>query len=105
MKGTGGDPGWYFVLQERPGEARFGLEVSPHRPIETFDDVAWPDAMPGITPGQFLPASALASVLLTRAIDQTSDPDKHDQWSDDTKGRSGQLSALRAGHMCCSGSQ
>ena len=39
VKGTGGDPGWYFVLQERPGEARFGLEVSRTAPIETFDDV------------------------------------------------------------------
>ena len=37
MKGTGGDPGWYFVLQERPGEARFGLEVSRTAAIETFD--------------------------------------------------------------------
>ena len=48
VKGTGGDPGWYFVLQERPGEARFGLEVSRTAPIETFDDVSWNDAMPGI---------------------------------------------------------
>ena len=28
VKGTSGDPGWYFVLQERPGEARFGLELT-----------------------------------------------------------------------------
>ena len=49
MKGTGGDPGWYFVLQERPGEARFGLELSRTAPIETFDDVTWEDAMPGVT--------------------------------------------------------
>jgi hypothetical protein len=81
VKGTGGDPGWYFVLQERPGEARFGLEVSPTT-IETFDDVSWPDALPGITPGQFLPASALAAVVLQQP-DAVSDPDKHDQWVDD----------------------
>ena len=36
VKGTGGDPGWYFVLQERPGEARFGLEVSPRRADRDF---------------------------------------------------------------------
>jgi hypothetical protein len=81
VKGTGGDPGWYFVLQERPGEARFGLEVSPTT-IETFDDVSWPDAVPGGKPGQFLPASALGAVTLQEP-NQTSDPDKHDQWTND----------------------
>lgn len=84
VKGTGGDPGWYFVLQERPGEARFGLEVAPITPIQTFDDVSWPDAIPAANPGQFLPASSLASVLLHEPSNAT-DPDKHDQWSDDTK--------------------
>ena len=82
VKGTDGDPGWYFVLQERPGEARFGLEVSRDAPIETFDDVTWADAVPGGQPGQFLPASALPSVVLTQPSDVT-DPDKYDQWSDD----------------------
>lgn len=94
VKGTGGDPGWYFVLQERPGEARFGLEVSRTLPIETFDDVAWPDAMPGALPGQFLPASALASVGLTEPTAAT-DPDKHDQWSDDEKVDPASISSAR----------
>ena len=84
VKGTGGDPGWYFVLQERPGEARFGLELSRTAPIETFDDVTWNDALPGIASGQFLTASTLASVALTEPS-AVADPDKHDQWSDDEK--------------------
>lgn len=84
VKGTGGDPGWYFVLQERPGEARFGLEISRTAPIETFDDATWADAKAGITPGQFLPAGALASVVLAEPSSVT-DPDKHDQWADDKK--------------------
>jgi hypothetical protein len=53
------------VLQERPGEARFGLELSRTAPIETFDDVTWNDASPGIAAGQFLAASTLSSVGLT----------------------------------------
>jgi hypothetical protein len=83
-KGTGGDPGWYFVLQERPGEARFGLEVSPAAQIETFDDLCWNDAMPGIKPGQFLPAGALSSVGFVEPSPVT-DPPKHDQWNDDRR--------------------
>jgi len=83
-KGSGGDPGWYFVLQERPGEARFGLELSRAEAAETFDDLAWSDALPGIQPGQFLPAGALATVPLAEPS-ATSDAPKHDQWLDDRR--------------------
>jgi hypothetical protein len=82
VKGNGGDSGWYFVLQERPGEPRFGLEAARSEPIETLDDLAW--TISGATPGQFLPASALASVALTEPSNAT-DPVKHDQWNDDRK--------------------
>jgi len=92
VKGTGGDPGWYFVLQERPGEARFGLEPSPNVPIGTFDDVCWNDAMPGITPGQFLGAEALSNVLFT---EPSGDPPKHDQWSDDRRVNPASVSSAR----------
>src|SRR5204863_7443518 len=43
-KGDAANPGWFFVLQETPGEARFGLDtqlpdltVSSH----TWDDASW----------------------------------------------------------------
>jgi hypothetical protein len=94
VKGTGGDPGWYFVLQERPGEARFGLEVSRTAAVETFDDVTWGDAMPGGKPGQFLPASALSSLTLQEP-NKASDPDKHDQWADDEKVKPASASSAR----------
>ena len=94
VKGTNGDPGWYFVLQERPGEARFGLEVSPVTTIETFDDLSWPDAVPGIKAGKFLPAAALSSVTLQEP-NQVSDPDTYDQWSDDEKVDPASVSSAR----------
>jgi hypothetical protein len=79
VKGTGTDPGWYFVLQERPGEARFGLELTRSTPVEAFDDLSWDDAMPGGKPGQFLPADILPNVLLTPPSDEV----KHLQYVDD----------------------
>jgi hypothetical protein len=97
-KGTGGDPGWYFVLQERPGEARFGLEVARTAPIETFDDVCWTDAMPGITPGQFLSAGALSNVGFTEPS-AVSDPPKHDQWIDDKRVDPASVSSARWAYM------
>ena len=44
-------PGWFFVLKERPGEPRFGLDDArgAGEPIVTVNDLAWSDA--GTTPG------------------------------------------------------
>jgi hypothetical protein len=85
VKGSNTDPGWYFVLQERPGEARFGLELTRAGDKETFDDLTWDDAMPGGKPGQFLPAGALANVILTQPSSAPADADKLLQFKDDEK--------------------
>ncbi|WP_319461385.1 hypothetical protein [Micromonospora sp. RTP1Z1] len=38
------DPGWFFVLQERPGQPRFGLDTDRHPAgLRTWDDLSWPD--------------------------------------------------------------
>jgi hypothetical protein len=38
------DPGWFFVIKERPGEPRFGLDVSRDgAPINSWSDLSWPD--------------------------------------------------------------
>jgi hypothetical protein len=41
------DPGWFFVIKERPGEPRFGLDLpqAPHATIKTWNDLAWSDVM------------------------------------------------------------
>lgn len=85
VKGSGTDPGWYFVLQERPGEARFGLELTRSGDKGTFDDLTWDDAMPGGKPGQFLPAGALANVILKQPSSAPADADKLLQFRDDEK--------------------
>ncbi|MFN8204006.1 MAG: hypothetical protein U0S48_15685 [Solirubrobacteraceae bacterium] len=54
------DPGWFFVLMERPGEARFGLDdATPPEGLRTWDDLAW-DALaaPGGTPNVAVTANA-----------------------------------------------
>ncbi|MFD6879688.1 MULTISPECIES: hypothetical protein [unclassified Streptomyces] len=37
------DPGWFFVIKERPGEPRFGLDIERDGSLETWNDLAWPD--------------------------------------------------------------
>jgi hypothetical protein len=62
----GDDPGWFFVIKERPGEPRFGLEISRSGAIKIFDQITWDDALPGGGPGKFLLAGSLAHVTLTQ---------------------------------------
>jgi hypothetical protein len=37
------DPGWFFVISERPGEPRFGLDLTAAATRRTWNDLAWPD--------------------------------------------------------------
>ena len=59
------DPGWFFVIKERPGEPRFGLDDRP-RGASPRSSTTSPGRtpVPGITTASFLPAAALASITL-----------------------------------------
>lgn len=38
------DAGWFFIIKERPGEPRFGLDIERGgAPINTWSDLAWDD--------------------------------------------------------------
>ena len=90
------DPGWFFVLQERPGEPRFGLEVSRSGDLETFDQLTWDDAMPGGAGGQQLSASALSNVVLAPA---QGDADQQQQHAEDTQVNSATISSARWAYL------
>jgi hypothetical protein len=52
-----GDPGWFFVIEERPGEARFGLDEpaaggGAPGPLVTWNDLSWGHV--GVEPGRCL---------------------------------------------------
>ena len=90
----GDDPGWFFVIKQRPGEPRFGLELTRPGPAEVFTELTWDDALPGNTPGQFLPANDLESVALTPP--SLPDPDdKTSQYNDDEKVDAAAVSSAR----------
>jgi hypothetical protein len=37
------DPGWFFVIKERPGEPRFGLDEGKNNTFRTWNDLGWGD--------------------------------------------------------------
>ncbi|MBF6222798.1 hypothetical protein IU479_32450 [Nocardia abscessus] len=102
VKGGTGDnqsdaPGWYFVLKERPGEPRFGLDTA--RPtgdnIVTVNDLAWPDM--GVTPGAQLDAGALAILPLSEP--GVGEGEKKDQHDDDVRVVGAPISAARWAYL------
>ena len=49
-------PGWFFVIKERPGEPRFGLDIGKTEAgeIEVWNDLAWENVTPAVPKGGFL---------------------------------------------------
>jgi hypothetical protein len=41
------DPGWFFVIKERPGDPRFGADVDERADVEVWNDLSWPAVDPG----------------------------------------------------------
>lgn len=61
-------PGWFFVIKQRPGEPRFGLdETSPLTVATSWDGLWWGNVAPG------------PNIDLTPALDHVDIPD-HQRW-------------------------
>ena len=56
--GTGEDPqdepGWFFVIKERPGEPHFGLDIKREGDVNVWNDLTWDDVMPGAAANSFI---------------------------------------------------
>lgn len=75
------DPGWFFVIRERPGEPRFGLDISREGQLNVWNDLAWDDVAPA--PAARIPVGAGAPTLhLTEPTDPSLE-EKVEQWGDD----------------------
>lgn len=52
------DPGWFFVIKERPGEPRFGLDIgdgdSDTSEVKTWNDLSWDHIQPAVAEGNFM---------------------------------------------------
>ena len=85
------DPGWFFVIKERPSEPRFGLDVpqsSPQATIHTWNDLAWTDVLNSYEPGKFLRIGektvSVTNPGATSEAKEQYDEDSRFQWRSDT---------------------
>ncbi|MEV4441374.1 hypothetical protein AB0K09_20585 [Streptomyces sp. NPDC049577] len=74
------DAGWFFVIKERPGEPRFGLDLSRDGALEVWNDLAWPDVRP--TGKGYIPL-AQGSPTLTLTAPPPERPEKAEQHAED----------------------
>jgi hypothetical protein len=75
------DPGWFFVIRERPGEPRFGFDVDPAAQLNVWNDVAWSDVRSATAPAFVVAGPGAPPLSLT---EPTGDAiEKHEQWLED----------------------
>lgn len=76
-------PGWFFVIKERPGEPRFGLDIGRDGPIQVWNDLAWPDVVPNLADGDFIDISKAPTRTLPNTAPSGSAQEKAAQWQED----------------------
>ena len=78
-------PGWFFVVKEREGEPRFGLDIERDAgdKIWVWNDLAWEDVVPGVTSGSFIDLATTPTVPLTLDALPAEEIEKQDQRVED----------------------
>ena len=76
------DPGWFFVLKERPGEPRFGLDTDKQDHLATWNDLSWQDIQPG-APGSFIQITNATPTLTLVSPTLPDEEEKQEQHADD----------------------
>ena len=74
------DPGWFFVIRERPGEPRFGFDIERTGGLNVWNDLAWSDI--NVTDG-FIPAGPTAPNRTLTEPTASADAEKVPQWNED----------------------
>lgn len=82
------DPGWFFVIKERPGEPRFGLDIGDGgnldeaNKIQIWNDLSWGDLK--IDQGEYLDVAS-QEIIVAEQVLGDSDAEKTQQQTEDKK--------------------
>jgi hypothetical protein len=73
-------PGWFFRIEEVPGDARFGFDESraAGTQINIWGDLAWPDVAPVLVDGSPVRISDIPALTLVEPTGNAAE--KHPQW-------------------------
>jgi hypothetical protein len=88
--GDEGRAGWFFVIKERPGEARFGLDEGPGtQPPQIWSDLTWNHAAPEAAPGAHLTLTQAIQLVEPTDASQAEFTARKAQWGEDKQVRWG----------------
>jgi hypothetical protein len=81
------DPGWFFVIKERPGEPRFGFDIGGPPPlpeVKVWNDLSWNDLKPAVPESGFIrvPTNAADAIPL-QPLDLPDENEKQEQRNED----------------------
>ncbi len=74
------EPGWFFVVKQRPGEPTFGLDLDQATTLNVWNDLSWPDVQPGDI-GSFIEIKPSIGPLVQPT--KAADAEKIEQYADD----------------------
>ncbi|TCO42567.1 hypothetical protein EV646_113189 [Kribbella antiqua] len=74
------DPGWFFVIKQRPGEPQFGLDNEQSPDLQVWNDLSWPLIQPAAAGAHIDIASAPAQLSVANP---GSSDEKYPQYLDD----------------------
>jgi hypothetical protein len=77
------DPGWFFVIKERPGEARFGLDETKSDEIEVWNDLSWADVLTAGAGVQYLQLGPSSPTVVLDTALEADDAEKVKQHEED----------------------
>jgi hypothetical protein len=81
VQGGSGQPGdtesgWFFVIKERPGEPRFGLDIDSADELNVWNDLAWADVFDPDTDNGFLQVGSGPTLTLEEPPDTAPEQEK-----------------------------
>ncbi len=77
------DPGWFFVIKERPGQPRFGFDIGSSEVVHVWNDLGWDNVAPGIQPGDMLQITPATPTITLAPLPPSADPQTVAQAADD----------------------
>ena len=81
------DPGWFFVIKERPGEPRFGLDIGSEdddvSEVKVWNDLSWNHVTPSVNGGGFLQINNDTQDITLQALDLPDEKEKETQKTED----------------------
>lgn len=83
------DPGWFFIIKERSGEPRLGLDIGDPdddlADVKVWNDLSWHHVTPPVSAGGFLQINNDTQSILLRALDLPAEEEKEEQKLEDEK--------------------